>query len=85
MIYLPVHDILFSLYKVFCVLFTMYKRQILDSSKLREFADNNFSSDENSRKLSKRVENTVGKGEIACYKQFLLIPLCFQKTSTADK
>ena len=31
-----------------------------------------------------RVENTVGKGEIACHKQFLLIPQCFQKTSTAD-
>ena len=27
----------------------------------------------------KRVENTVGKGEIACYKQFLLFPQCFQK------
>ena len=28
---------------------------------------------------SKRVENTVGKGEIACYEQFLLFPKCFQK------
>ena len=27
----------------------------------------------------KRVENTVGKGEIARYEQFLLFPLCFQK------
>ena len=24
-------------------------------------------------------ENTVGKGEIACYEQFLLCPQCFQK------
>ena len=32
----------------------------------------------------KRVENTVGKGEIACYKQFLLFPQSFQKTCTAD-
>ena len=32
----------------------------------------------------KRVENTVGKGEIACYEQFLLFPQCFQKTYTAD-
>ena len=31
------------------------------------------------RKLSKRVENTVGKGEIARYEQFLLFPQCFQK------
>ena len=23
---------------------------------------------------------TLGKGEIACYKQFLLFPQCFQKT-----
>ena len=55
------------------------KRQILDSSKLKEFADDNFKFDKNGRKLSKRVENTVGKGEIACYEQFLLFPQCFQK------
>ena len=48
-----------------------------DSSK--QFADNNFKFDENGRKLSKRVENTVGKGEIARYEQFLLFPQCFQK------
>ena len=35
--------------------------------------------DENCRKLSKQVENTVGKGEIARYEQFLLFPQCFQK------
>ena len=50
------------------------RRQILDSSKLKEFADDNFKFDENGRKLSKRVENTVGKGEIARYEQFLLFP-----------
>ena len=55
------------------------KRQILDASKLKEFADDNFKFDKNGRKLSKRVENTVGKGEIACYEQFLLFPQCFQK------
>ena len=32
----------------------------------------------------KRVENTVEKGEIARYEQFLLFPQCFQKTCTAD-
>ena len=53
--------------------------QILDSSKVKVFADANFKFDENGRKLPKRVENTVGKGEIACYKQFLLFPQCFQK------
>ena len=33
--------------------------------------------DENGRKLSKQVENTVGKGEIAPYEQFLHFPQCF--------
>ena len=51
----------------------------MDSSKLKEFADDNFKFDENGRKLSKRVENTVGRGEIARYEQFLLFPQCFQK------
>ena len=37
-----------------------------------------FQIDENGRQLSKRVENTVGKGKIACYEQFLLFPQCFQ-------
>ena len=46
---------------------------------MKEFSDDNFKFDENSRKLSKRVENTVGKGEIARYEQFLLFPQCFQK------
>ena len=48
-------------------------------SKLKELADNNFRFDENGRKLYKRVENTVGKGEIAGYEQFLIFPQCFQK------
>ena len=39
------------------------KREILDSSKLKEFAYDNLKFDENGRKFSKRVENTVGKGE----------------------
>ena len=33
----------------------------------------------NGRKLSKPVKNTVGKGEIARYEQFLLFLQCFQK------
>ena len=46
---------------------------------MKQFADNNFKFDENGRKLSERVENTVGKGEIACYEQFLLFPQYYQK------
>ena len=60
------------------------KQHILVTFRLKEFADNNFRLDENGRKFSKRVENTMGKGEIARYKEFLLFPLCFQKTCTAD-
>ena len=48
--------------------------KILDSSKLKEFADDNSRFDINGRKFSKSIENTVGKGEIAR----------FQKTCTAD-
>ena len=51
---------------------THYRQQILYSSKLKEFADDNFKFDENGSKLSKRVENIMGKGEIARYEQFLL-------------
>ena len=36
------------------------KQLILDSSKLKEFTDNNFKFDENGRKIFKMVENTVG-------------------------
>ena len=60
------------------------KQQILDSSKLKELADDNFKLDENGRKLSEKVENVVRKGEIAHDEQFLLFPQCFQKTCTAD-
>ena len=35
-------------------------------------------------KFFKWVENTVGKGEIARFEQFLLYPQCFQKTYPAD-
>ena len=55
------------------------KRQILVSSELKEVADDNFKFDETGRKLSKTVENTVEKGEIVRYEQFLLFPQCFQR------
>ena len=55
------------------------RRQILDSSKLKDFADDNLKFEESGRKLFKPVENTMGKGEIARYEQFLLFPKCFQK------
>ena len=58
--------------------------QILNSSKLKDFADNNLEFDENGRKLSKQVENTVGRGEILHTEQFHLFPQCFQKACIAD-
>ena len=59
--------------------------KILDRSKLKQSADDNFKFDENSRKFSTRVENTVSKGKIVRYEQFLLCPLfskaCFPGAS----
>ena len=49
----------------FVVQFNLFQNNILDSSKLKEFADDNFKFTETGRKLSKLVENIVGKGEIA--------------------
>ena len=43
------------------------KIKILDSSKLNEFADDNFKYDEDDRRFSRWVQNTVGKGEITRY------------------
>ena len=60
-----------------CLLFP--KRQILNSSELKEFADGNFALDENGGKFSERVENAVGKGEIAHNEQFLHFLQCFRK------
>ena len=62
-----------------CMVWFVLKQQILDSLKLKEFAEDNVRFDENGRKFSKWVESTVGKGEIAWYKQFLLFPIVFSK------
>ena len=43
-----------------------------------------FMFDENGRKSSKRLENTMGKGKSVQYEHFLLFPQCFQKTCPAD-
>ena len=45
---------------------------------MKEFADDNFTFDENGIKLSKRVENTVGKGEMLVTSNFSFSH-CFQK------
>ena len=43
---------------MFMVSLPITRRQILDSSKLKDFADDNLKFEENGRKLSKWVENT---------------------------
>ena len=76
LLHLSVHGVCHSL--------ALYRKQISDSSRLEEFGDKKFKINENDGKFLKRVENTVGKGEIARYEQFLLFPQSFQKTWTAD-
>ena len=75
----------YTLFSCHCYPLTLSQTTHFRLSKLKEFADDNTEFDEIGRKFSKRVENTVGKGEIACYKQFLLFAQCFQKTCTADR
>ena len=72
----------FSSFKVFYPLednFNPLPDDKFETSEFKEFVDDNFIFDENGRKLTKRVENTVEKGEIVRYEQFLLFPQCFQK------
>ena len=56
-----------------------FLNDILDSHKLKEFAEDNFKFDKNGKKFFKRVENHEGKAEIAHYEQFLLFPTEFSK------
>ena len=46
---------------------------------MKEFTDEKFEFDESGRNFSERVENTVGKEEIACYEQFLLSNSVFKR------
>ena len=55
------------------------KRQILDCSKLKEFADNNFKFVKWQKVFQTDRKQCGGKGEIAQYKQFLLSQSVFLK------
>ena len=57
------------------------KRHILDSSKVKEFADHSPKFDENDRKFSKRVENTVGKVRNCSLRAISPFPTVFSKDS----
>ena len=52
---------------------------------MKDFADNKFKFDKNGRKLSKRVENTVGQGEIARYEQFSFSHSVFKRLVTQGR
>ena len=59
------------------------KRQNLDSSKLKEFADDNFKFDEMAECSQKGEENTVEKEAIARYAvfQFIRVSVYVQNNS----
>ena len=58
--------------------------KILDHTKLKAFADDKLKVTKMIISVFDREENIVGKGEIACYEQFLLFPQGFQKGSFPD-
>ena len=51
--------------------------KILDSSKLKAFADDMINVNEKLKFGLGKVENIVGRWENAGYKHFLLFPQCF--------
>ena len=53
--------------------------KILDTTKLKAFADDILNVAKMTISLFHRVENTVGKGENAGYQHFLLFTQCFPK------
>ena len=55
------------------------KQQILHSSRLKEFADDNFRFDEKGREFLKRVGNTVGKVENFSIPAITPFPTVFSK------
>ena len=65
---------------------TLSQTKISDPSKLKEFADDNFKFDENGRKFSKRVENTVVKVGIAhfCFSHCAFKRLVMQTHKNQD-
>ena len=68
-----------------CLIKLFQNDKTLDWSKLKELADDNFIFDKIDRLYFRQVENTVRKGEIARYEQFLLFPLCFQNQGLLGK
>ena len=59
--------------------------KILYQTKLKAFADDKLDVTKKIISVFDRVENIVGKEEIARYEQFLLFPRCFQNLSVVDE
>ena len=55
------------------------RRQILDSSKLKDFVDDNFKFDKNGRKLSKLVKKHCGKRRNCSLRAISPFPTVFSK------
>ena len=58
--------------------------KILDQTKLKAFADDKLNVTKMIISVFDRVENTVGKGEIACTSNFSFSHSVFQKASFPD-
>ena len=69
---------MYILYLWCTYLILLTKRQIMDWSKLKAFADDKINVTQTLELGSDRIENIVGKGENAGYQHFLLFPQCFQ-------
>ena len=65
-------------------LLPLSQRQILDSSKVPEFADDNLKFHENGRMFSKHVESTVEKRKNCSLRAISHFPTVFSKTCTAE-
>ena len=69
---------------VVCTCFQIRKLpndKILDTNKLKAFADDKTNAAQMIISVFDRLENIAGKGENAGYQHFLLFPQCFQKAS----
>ena len=58
--------------------------KILDQSKLKAIADYEIKMTQKLKMVVERLKNTVGKGENAGYKHFLLFLRCFQKATLSE-
>ena len=58
--------------------------KILGLPKLKAFADDKLSVNQNVKVVFHRIENIVGKEENAGYQHFLLFPQCFQKAFSSN-